>query len=88
MTFEVLHGAFVLLRGRAAAERAEIAAPPGLRILLARIEPILAGCELADHGACAIEASPQRQIAMRSAVPETLSRVQTQGPVTPVTMGC
>jgi hypothetical protein len=31
-------------------ERAEIAPPAGLRILLAGIEPVLAGSKLADHG--------------------------------------
>jgi hypothetical protein len=49
MPFEILHGALVLLRRRAAGEGAEIAPPAGLRIFLARIEPIFARGELADH---------------------------------------
>jgi hypothetical protein len=40
VSLEVLHGSFVLLCGGTAAERAEIAATPGLRILLARVEPV------------------------------------------------
>src|SRR5262245_44406011 len=46
---EILHRALVLLSRGPGLERAEIAAPSGLRILLARIEAI-AGFELADHG--------------------------------------
>jgi hypothetical protein len=50
MPLEILHRTLVA-RGRGAAgEGAEIAPPPGLRILLARIEPVLAGWKLADHG--------------------------------------
>ena len=43
MPLEILHGALVLLRRRARREGAEIAPPPGPRIFLARIEPVLAG---------------------------------------------
>src|SRR4051794_18565100 len=50
MALEVLHRAFVLLGGGAGAEGAQIAALAGLRILLARVEPVLAGFQLADHG--------------------------------------
>jgi hypothetical protein len=50
MPLEKLYGALVLLRRCTRREGAEIAAPAGLGILLARIEPILAGCELTDHG--------------------------------------
>src|SRR6266849_5114891 len=46
---EVLHGAFASFRPRARRERAEIAPPACLRIDFARIEPILARLELADH---------------------------------------
>jgi len=50
MPFEILHGAFVLLGGGAGAEGAEIAAFAGLRIYLARIEPVFSGRQFADHG--------------------------------------
>ena len=46
---EVLHRALVLLGGGAGLEGAEIAAPAGLRIDLARIEAIAARRKLADH---------------------------------------
>src|SRR5207237_8124728 len=46
---EGLNGALVLFGGRASLERAEVPPAPGARILLARVEPILAGLELADH---------------------------------------
>jgi hypothetical protein len=49
MPLEILDSAFVLLRGSASRKRAEITPPAGLRILLARIEPVLAGRELANH---------------------------------------
>ena len=47
---EILHRALVPFCGGARSEGAEIAAPPGLRILRARIEPVFAGGKLADHG--------------------------------------
>src|SRR5579872_2643023 len=50
MPLEILHRPFVLLGRGAAAEGAEIAAPSGPGVLLARIEPVFAGCELSDHG--------------------------------------
>ena len=50
MPLEILHGALVLLGGSARGESAEIAPPAGLRILLARVQPVLSGRELADHG--------------------------------------
>src|SRR5262249_3853969 len=50
MPLEILHGALVLFGGRTRFERAEIAPSTGLRIDLARIEPVLAGLQLADHG--------------------------------------
>src|ERR1700733_15050706 len=50
MPLEVLHRALVLLGGGAAGEGAEIAAAAGLRILFARIEPVFAGRQFADHG--------------------------------------
>src|SRR5262245_41855037 len=50
MALEVLHGALVLLGRRPCLEGAEIAAPAGVRVRLARIEAIAARLELADHG--------------------------------------
>lgn len=50
MPLEVLHRALVPLRRRARGESAEVAPAAGLRILLARVEPVLAGSQLADHG--------------------------------------
>ena len=49
MPFEILHGTLVLLGGGAAVEGTEIAASAGLRIYLARIEPVFAGRQFADH---------------------------------------
>src|SRR5687767_33292 len=49
LSLEELHGALVLLCGRARLEGAEVAALPRLRILLARVEPILTGFQLPDH---------------------------------------
>jgi hypothetical protein len=43
MPLEILHSALVLLRRGAAIEGAEIAPPTGLRVELARIEPIFPG---------------------------------------------
>jgi hypothetical protein len=47
---EILDGSFVLLGGNAGRESAEVAAFAGLGILLAGIEAVAAGGELADHG--------------------------------------
>src|SRR5919199_1137834 len=52
MAFEKLHRALVALCGGTAGERAEIAPPAGARILLARVEAVLAGGELPDHDRC------------------------------------
>src|SRR4030095_2832901 len=49
VTFKELHGALVLLRRRPRRERAQVAAAPGLRILLSGVETILARGEFADH---------------------------------------
>src|SRR5664280_2057795 len=49
MPLEILDVALVLLRGLLAGKGAEITAPAGARIFLARIEPVLAAAELADH---------------------------------------
>jgi hypothetical protein len=56
---EILHGPFVLFRGGAAAKGAEIAAPAGTGIGLARIEPILTGFQFADHGSVPSLLSPR-----------------------------
>src|ERR1700726_4737923 len=50
MPFEILHRTLVLLGGGAAIEGAQIAAAAGLRVHIARIEPVFAGGQLADHG--------------------------------------
>jgi hypothetical protein len=49
VTLEILDVTLMLLRRGAALESAEIAPPPGLGILLARIKPVFAGCQFADH---------------------------------------
>ncbi|CDX28199.1 hypothetical protein MPLA_1350016 [Mesorhizobium sp. ORS 3359] len=46
---EILHFAFVLFGGFARLESAEIAALAGPGIDLARIEPVFAGFQFADH---------------------------------------
>lgn len=46
---EELHGAFVSLGGLAGAEGSQITALSGLRILLARVEPVLSGLQLANQ---------------------------------------
>lgn len=50
MPLEILHGALVLLGRGARGKGAEIAPFACLRILLARIQPVLSGRELSDHG--------------------------------------
>ena len=50
MPFEILHRTLMALRRGAAIEGAEITSPPGLRVYFARIEPVFAGRQLADHG--------------------------------------
>jgi hypothetical protein len=55
MPLEVLNLALVLLCRRAARKRAEIPPLVRLRIHLARVEPILAGFEFANHGWCSFE---------------------------------
>src|SRR5258708_33859723 len=47
---EELHCALVLFGGPARLEGSEVPAPAGVRIQLARIEPVFAGRELPDHG--------------------------------------
>src|SRR5215813_12970051 len=46
---EVLHGAFVTARGFERAERAQISAVSGLRILLDGVQAVLPRLELSDH---------------------------------------
>src|SRR5256885_4329563 len=47
---EELDRAFVLLSSRPRGERAKIAAPSCLLVLLARIQPVVSAWELANHG--------------------------------------
>jgi hypothetical protein len=59
MTLEILHGTLMLFGRRTRRKRAEVAAAAGLRVDFARIEPIAARLELADHrrlprAACAL----------------------------------
>src|SRR4029077_8302901 len=49
VALEVLHRALMLLGRRARLECAEVPPAPGLRVGFARIKPITAGFELADH---------------------------------------
>jgi hypothetical protein len=48
-TLEELNRAFMSLGGCATAEGSEITAPASLRILVPRVQAVLAGRELADH---------------------------------------
>ena len=50
MPLEVLHRALVRLGLIAGGERAEVATLPGLWILLAGVQAVLAGREFSDHG--------------------------------------
>src|SRR5262245_21981388 len=61
---EILHAALVLLCLCPGRKRAQIAPATGLRVDLARVEPVLAGLELADH---------DRLYAARSVKPRTPS---------------
>jgi hypothetical protein len=49
LMFKELHSAFVSLGGRPAPESAEILAPSGPGISLARIKPVLARLQFPDH---------------------------------------
>jgi hypothetical protein len=49
MPLEILHLALMLFGRHARFEGAEVAALAGFRVQLARIEPVLAGSQLADH---------------------------------------
>jgi hypothetical protein len=73
MPLEILHRALVLLRCRTGGECAEIPPPAGLRILLARIEPVFAGSKFADHGDLAAAVPRQSKFAERFG---SLRRVQ------------
>src|SRR5215813_11706644 len=63
MPFEILNGALVLFGSGTRLERTEVAAPAGLRIDLAGIEPVLAGLQFADHGAllCSFDENDWRE---------------------------
>jgi len=55
LTLKELHSAFVSLGCRSAPERAEILAPSGPGISLARIQPVMARLQFPDHSG---ESSP------------------------------
>jgi hypothetical protein len=67
VALEELNRALVLLGGRTAAERAEVSATPGLRVLLARLEPVLPGFQLPDHRVRARVLAAFRAAALREA---------------------
>jgi hypothetical protein len=64
---EELDRALVLLGGGAAAKRPEIAAPAGLRILLAGIQPVVSRLQLPDHWFRALVRAAFRADALRTA---------------------
>ncbi len=49
-SLKILHRPFLCLRGFAGRERAEIAAAPRLWVFLARVQTILTGLQLSNHG--------------------------------------
>src|SRR5262249_12257512 len=68
VVLKVLHGALMLLCFLARMKRTEIAALAGLRFDLARIHPILAGFQLADHdGTSASRCSEPHAVSPRPA---------------------
>src|SRR6185369_12667645 len=60
VALEVLHGALVLLRRSERLERPEVAPLAGLRVLLARVQPVPALRELADHRSARLRPGPHR----------------------------
>src|SRR2546428_2566790 len=73
---EELHGALVAPGGGERLERAEVLPLAGALVLLARVEPVPAGRELADHGYTAAGACPVRRKARieRTKLPMTKVR--------------
>ena len=82
MPFEILHRALMLFGGGTACECAEVAAASGPRIFLPRIEPVLAGCELADHVAVCLlhfQNMTWRLVPLTSCRGRLLHEVQREG---------
>src|SRR5262245_32091950 len=57
MSLEELYSTLVRFSRGLRAECAEVPATAGLRVLLSRVESVLAGCELSDHGVLTAAAS-------------------------------
>src|SRR5690348_5258429 len=78
MALEVLHGALVFLGGGARREGAEIPSPPRFGIRLARIQPVLAGSELADHDASGARTPSRRSHRMPASSVGRLRRAERE----------
>lgn len=77
MPFEELHSALVLFGCVAGLESSEITALACARILLSRVEPILAGFQLSDHAKPANAPRGYVQLSMqRDGVPRALSSLR------------
>src|ERR1700730_5989029 len=82
MSFEILYGAFVLLGGSARLEGSKVAAPAGLRIDLAGIEPVFAGSQFTDHRSALPDTSHENtdhgRVFLARALPNLLARSRDQ----------
>jgi hypothetical protein len=78
VALEVLHRALMLLGRRARLECAEVAPAPGLRVGFARIKPVSAGFELADHRRLHSSGSAEYRAVERATSKSQNSRERTQ----------